>query len=961
MMNEAIVGRGASRSGQVFRGGHQESIKISRRRLARSVHSHLDEFLIRGALRWGEAGQSCPIFPMPVYPDRPDPDTLLRRVIEDEVKAQRGHLKIFFGASAGVGKTFAMLLSAKAALAQGTPLIVGLVETHGRADTEAMAAGLPRLPLKQVPYKGRVLTEFDIDAALAFGASHDHALVLLDELAHNNAPGSRHPKRWQDVEELLAAGMDVWTTMNVQHLESLNDIVSGITGIQVWETVPDRVFDQAHEVVVVDLPPDELLERLKAGKVYLPEQAERAASSFFRKGNLLALRELALRRTADRVDGEVQAYRRVASVQSVWPNREALLACIGPGDGGEKIIRSCSRLAGQLGVQWHAVYVETPSQLRQARSVQQATFKVLQLAEQLGGTIATLSAPDAASALVRYAREHNLSRLVMGRHERRQPWRKALSERVAVMADDLDVLQVSLPRAERDATSRVVPESAHADTVWPGYTAAGLACIAAALLATPLVSVLELSNIVMIFLLVVVGVGLRFGRGPAVLAAFMGVGLFDFFFVPPRFSFAVSDVQYLVTFAVMLSVALAIGQLTAGLKVQAEAATQREHRVRSLYAMSKDLASALLPEQVAELGQRFVSAEFGVPATLLVADDAGHLHEIAGGTAAVDIGIAQWSFDRSTPAGRGTDTLPASPCMVVPLKAIMRTRGVLIIEPIKDRLLSPEQRQLLDTCASLLAISLERIHYIEVAQASTVQIESERLRNSLLSAISHDLRTPLASLVGLADTLALTSPAPNEQQLLISRAIRQSAVRMSALVGNLLDMARLEAGAVQLNRQWLPLEELVGSALALCDAQLGQRPVRVNLADDLPLLHLDAVLFERVLVNLLENAAKYTPEGTPISITARTGSGQVVINVDDDGPGLPPGKEASIFEKLERGNKESATPGVGLGLAICRAIVQAHGGAITGSNREEGGARFTITLPQGLPPTDDGSELLTQA
>jgi two-component system, OmpR family, sensor histidine kinase KdpD len=483
-----------------------------------------------------------------------------------------------------------------------------------------MAAGLPCLPLKQVPYKGRVLTEFDIDAALAFGASHDHALVLLDELAHNNAPGSRHPKRWQDVEELLAAGMDVWTTMNVQHLESLNDIVSGITGIQVWETVPDRVFDQAHEVVVVDLPPDELLERLKAGKVYLPEQAERAASSFFRKGNLLALRELALRRTADRVDGEVQAYRRVASVQSVWPNREALLACIGPGDGGEKIIRSCSRLAGQLGVQWHAVYVETPSQLRQARSVQQATFKVLQLAEQLGGTIATLSAPDAASALVRYAREHNLSRLVMGRHERRLPWRKALSERVAVMADDLDVLQVSLPRAARESIATAPMEAPSSHQAWPGYAAAGLACIAAALLATPLVSVLELSNIVMIFLLVVVGVGLRFGRGPAVLAAFMGVGLFDFFFVPPRFSFAVSDVQYLVTFVVMLSVALAIGQLTAGLKVQAEAATQREHRVRSLYAMSKDLALALMPEQVAELGQRFVSAEFGVPATLLVAD-----------------------------------------------------------------------------------------------------------------------------------------------------------------------------------------------------------------------------------------------------------------------------------------------------------------------------------------------------
>ena len=897
---------------------------------------------------------------MPTHSERPDPDTLLRQVIDDEAKAKRGHLKIFFGASAGVGKTFAMLSSAKTAMAQGVPLIVGLVETHGRADTQALVTGLPLLALKQVPYKGKVLTEFDLEAALAFGASHDNALVLLDELAHNNAPGSRHPKRWQDVEELLDAGIDVWTTMNVQHLESLNDIVSGITGIQVWETVPDRIFDQAHEVVVVDLPPDELLERLKAGKVYLPEQADRAATSFFRKGNLLALRELALRRTADRVDGEVQAYRRFAAVQTVWPNREALLACVGPGSRGEKIIRSCSRLAGQLGLQWHAVYVETPKQLKQSESIQQATYKVLKLAEQLGATIATLSAPDEARALVRYAREFNLSRLVMGRRSRAVPWHQALSERVAAEANDLDILLVSLPQPHRSSLpTTAAPIPAHSGA-WHGYAAASLACTLAAVLITPLVNKLELSNIVMIFLLVVVGVGLRFGRGPAVLAAFMGVGLFDFYFVTPRFSFAVSDVEYLVTFGVMLAVALVIGQLTAGLKVQAEAATQREHRMRSLYAMSKDLASALLPEQVAQVGQRFISSEFGVPTTLMVADDAGHLHEIPGGTAAIDMGIAQWSFDRSAPAGRGTDTLPSSLCMVVPLKAIMRTRGVLIIEPTKDRLLSPDQKQLLDTCASLLAISLERIHYIDVAQASTVQIESERLRSSLLSAISHDLRTPLASLVGLADTLQLTTPAPSEQQLQIADSIRQSAVRMSALVGNLLDMARLEAGAVQLNKQWQPLEEVVGSALAICNQQLGKRSVQVNLSDDLPLLHLDAVLFERVLVNLLENAAKYTPDGTQIDIIARARNDQVVINVEDHGPGLPLGKEEAIFEKFERGNKESATPGVGLGLAICRAIVQAHGGTISGANREGGGARFTIILPQGLPPSDDGSDLLTQ-
>jgi two-component system, OmpR family, sensor histidine kinase KdpD len=898
---------------------------------------------------------------MPSSLDRPNPDQLLRRMQVDDAQAHRGRLKIFLGACAGVGKTFAMLAAARGAQGQGVSLVIGLVETHGRADTQAMAAGLPSLPLKQVTYRDKVLTEFDLEAALAFGASHERALVLVDELAHSNVNGSRHPKRWQDIEELLEAGIDVWSTMNVQHLESLNDVVSGITGIKVWETVPDRLFDEADEVVVVDLPPDELLARLKAGKVYRPEQAERAALSFFRKGNLLALRELALRRTADRVDGEVMAYRRRAAIQTVWAHRESLLACVGPGPGGEKVVRSCARLAAQLDVPWHAVHVETPRELQATERVQQHTLKVLKLAEQLGAVTTTLSAPDAAGALVRHARDNNLSRLVMGRHERHWPWQTSLPQRITKLADDLDVLQVSVPSSSaiRPHTSaqRSPPPRA-----WQGHAAAVGACVLTAALSTPLLSVLELSNIVMIFLLVVVGIALRFGRGPAVVAAFVGVGLFDFFFVPPRFSFAVSDVQYLVTFAVMLLVALVVGQLTAGLKVQARAATQREHRVRSLYDMSRDLAMALLPEQVADIGQRFLTAEFGAAATLMVADDAGRLQAIPGGTAAIDLGIAQWAFDKSTEAGLGTDTLPASACLVLPLKAVMRTRGVLIIEPPDARLLGPEQHRLLDTCASLLAISLERIHYIEVAQASTVQIESERLRNSLLSAISHDLRTPLASLIGLTEALGLTQPPPTRQQQDIAKAIGHAALRMSAMVNNLLDMARLEAGAVQLNRQWQPLEEVVGSALTACEPVLAGRPIQVHLADDLPLLHLDAVLMERVLVNLLENAAKYTPPGSPVDIAARAGEGQVTVTVDDFGPGLPPGREDAIFEKFERGAKESATPGVGLGLAICRAIVQAHGGDIRGESREGlggpggRGARFVIHLPIGHPPTDDGTQ-----
>jgi len=898
---------------------------------------------------------------------RPDPDALLNRLQQEETRARRGRLKIFFGANAGVGKTYAMLSAAQAARQQGVPVVIGVVETHGRSDTEAMAMDLPRLALRQVTYRERVLSEFDLDAALAFGAAQPDALVLLDELAHSNVAGSRHPKRWQDAEELLEAGIDVWSTMNVQHLESLNDIVSGITGIRVWETVPDRVFDQADEVVVVDIPPDELLERLRTGKVYLPQQAERAAAHFFRKGNLLALRELALRRTADRVDDQMRAYRRASDVQPVWANREALLACVGLGEQGEKVVRACARMAAQMQVPWHAVHVETPSSVGEVRRREQA-LRVLRLAQSLGATTATVSAPDAVRALVRYAREHNLVRLVIGRREgRRWPWDHTLADRLVHQADELDVLQVAVP-AVRDLSARhLTPGAGHwagpaGHHLWRGYLAAGAACVAVALLATPLVGVLELSNIVMLFLLAVVGVALRFGRGPAVLAAFLGVGLFDFFFVLPRFSFAVSDVQYLLTFAVMLVVALVVGQLTAGLKVQAEAATEREHRVRSLYDMSRDLSAALMADQVADIGARFLRSEFQARSTLLLADEQDRLFPLPGGTANVDLGVAQWAFDREEPAGPGTDTLPSSTCLVLPLKAPMRVRGVLALELSEPHQMGPEQRRLLETCASLLAISLERIHYIDVAQASTVQIESERLRNSLLTAISHDLRTPLASLVGSSDTLLLGHEPLSALQQEVVQAIRTSALRMTALVNNLLDMARLQSGAVQLNRAWQPLEDVVGSAVGVCAPLLSGRDIRVRLPDDLPLLHLDAVLIERVLANLLENAAKYTPPGSPVTVGAEARSGDVRLWVDDEGAGLPEGEEDRLFEKFERGQqRESATPGVGLGLAICRAIVQAHGGRISGRNRRVDGrvegARFEVVLPRGTPPDDDGSGL----
>nr|WP_316641073.1 DUF4118 domain-containing protein [uncultured Roseateles sp.] len=890
-------------------------------------------------------------------PSRPDPDALLEQLRQEEQQATRGKLRIYFGSSAGVGKTFAMLQAARKLLSEGCEVLVGVVETHGRSETLALTEGLEVLPARQIDYRGRSLPEFDLDAALA----RHPALILVDELAHSNVAGSRHPKRWQDVEELLANGINVYTTLNVQHLESLNDVVGGITGIRVHETLPDTFFDRADEVVMVDTPADELLARLKAGKVYLPAQAERAARNFFRKGNLMALRELALRRTADRVEDDVQAWRSNKAISQVWKTEAAILCAIGPSVGAEHVVRSAARLAQQLNVSWHAVYVETPQLQRLPDAQRERILRVVRLAHDLGAATAVLQAQDTAQALIAHAREHNLSQLVLGRSPARSRWQQwfagaGLHQRVAGSAPDVDLIEVGRPlatpaaKAPSDAAtlswSRWVSQ-------WRRYGMALLACVATTALARPLQAYFDEANIVMLFLLTVVGVSLRWGRGPSVLASFVCVGLFDFFFVAPHLSFAVSDVQYLLTFVVMLVVGLVTGQLTAHLRYQAQVAAEREARSRALFELTRELSGALQTEQVVQSAQDSLSRELHGRALVLVLDLQDRLQLPPGVDQQADppdLGTARWALDHGQAAGLATDTLPGSPWFYLPLQAPMRARGVLALRP-RDlaAVMQPERRAQLDTYASIIGQALERVHYVEVAQDALVHIESERLRNSLLSALSHDLRTPLAVVYGLADTLAALPQLPEAGQEM-AQALRQEAQRINAMVNKLLDMARLQSGTVQLRLEWQPIEEVVGSALQAMQPVLGGRQIDIALAPELPLVQLDAVLIERVLCNLLENAAKYTPAGTSIKISAEAGETDLLLSVADHGLGLPAGREEQLFDKFTRGEKESSTPGVGLGLAICRAIMQAHQGRIWAETAAGGGARFVLSLPLGTPP-----------
>jgi two-component system sensor histidine kinase KdpD len=912
-----------------------------------------------------------------MVPDRPNPDELLARVERDQAKARRGRLKIFFGAAAGVGKTYAMLLAARERRAEGMDIVVGLVETHGRKETAALVEGLEMLPPRKIEYRGTQLREFDLDAAL----KRKPAIILVDELAHTNAPGSRHPKRWQDIEELRDAGIDVYTALNVQHLESLNDDIGQISGIRVWETVPDTVFEGADEVELVDLPPDELLVRLKEGKVYLPQQAQAAIQNFFRKGNLIALRELALRQTASQVDAQMLDYREDHAIREVWQVNERILVCIGPNALAERLVRSGKRLAAGLRAEWIVVYVETPELQRMPAEKRDAVLNILRLAEQLGAKTATLSAPEMSEAIIRYAREKNVTKIVMGKPSRRG-WKRWLMGSVVdtliAHAHNINIYLLGSPQGDQELAptaawknrkSGVLPglqqrASLRKPGFYRGYAWAIVLTLATAALAWFMFGRFELANLVMVFQLCVVLVATRFGRGPSILASVLGAALFDFLFVPPYLSFSVSDSQYVVTLLAMLVTAILISNLMANVRSQAKVASHRERRAAVLYAMSRDLATLQSEDEIVRAAVRHLYAEFSSKNVILLPDPEGRIvyptaRSLTESLRGADLSVAQWVLDHAEIAGQGTHTLPGADATFFPLSSQGDVVGVLALQPVNlRRVFLPEQRQLLDTFLMLIAQALNRVQLTEQARSSQLQMEAERLRNSLLSSISHDLRTPLATIMGSSSTLAEdTGNLVDSDRIELSKGIYEEAQRMSNVITNILDMARLDAGMVELKREWHPVEEIVGTVLTRLQKKLDGRPVKVRLPPAMTMVYVDSVMIEQVLINLLENALRYTPEGSPLEIGVERTPFAVEFTVADRGPGIPRGLERQLFEKFYQYRSEGSQNGVGLGLAICRAIVEVHGGSIQAQNRSTGGAVFSFVLPvDQMPPTVEEEE-----
>ncbi len=891
--------------------------------------------------------------------ERPDPDALLARVKADEARRARGKLKVFFGAAPGVGKTYAMLEAARKEGKDGVDVVIGYVEPHARPDTQALVLGLDVLPRREVNYRGATLLEFDLEAAL----ERKPQLIIVDELAHTNAPGMTHTKRWQDVEDLLAAGIDVYTTLNVQHLESLNDVIAQITHVQVRETLPDSVFERADEIELVDIAPDDLIERLRAGKIYVPEQARRAIDHFFQKGHLIALRELALRRSAERVDAQMVDYRQEHAIESTWPAADRLLVCVGPSPMSARLIRATRRMAVSLRATWTALHVESPADARMSDADRQRLADNLHLAEQLGAETVTIAGHALADEVLSFARSRNVTKIIVGKPQRSR-WRDVLFGsyvyELTRKCGDIDVYVIS---GERDVPSPPAPRQVagkRSRVPYAGALAAVLVCTGIGFI---LFRVLgpdreKLVNIVMVYLLGVMAVSMRWGRGPSILASVLSVAAFDFCFVPPRFSFAVTDTQYVVTFLVMLATGLIVSQLTARVRFAAEAARGREERTAALYALGRELAARDSRTAIADTAARHAATAVDAEVFILLPGEKTPLELHAAQPASLQIsdrvqGVAEWVLEHGQPAGLGTATLPGALALYLPIGT---GRGVLGARPMRsNKPFDPIQVHLLETFARLTALAVERAELAETAERTRLQMEAERSRNSLLSAVSHDLRTPLAAIAGASSTLAESDAdldAATRREL--AESIYDESERLNRLVANLLDMTRLEGGAISVRKEWQPIEEIIGVVLNRLGRQLKNLTVEMHLDPNLPLVPIDDLLIQQVLMNLLENAIRFAPVGSVIDLSASAGEGEVKIEVADRGPGLKPGDEQRVFDKFYRAAGDGSRSGAGLGLAICRGIIDLHSGRIWAENRADGGAVFSFTIPVvGEPPKVD--------
>ncbi len=884
---------------------------------------------------------------------RPTPESMLARAAEEEARARRGRLKLFFGASPGVGKTYAMLEAAQALRRRGHAVVIGWVETHGRAETEALARGLERVPPKVVEHRGLSIREMDLDAVLA----RRPELVLVDELAHTNASGSRHARRFQDVEEILAAGIDVWSTLNVQHVESLHDIVTRITGVTVRETIPDRILDRADEIELVDLPPEDLLRRLEEGKVYVPEQAQRAVRAFFQKGNLIALRELALRRTAERVDEQAAEWKRTQGDRRPWGARERILVAVSPAPQAADVVRVASRLATSLKAPWIALSVETPGFDLLPEADRARVAGHLALAEGLGAETLVVHGERVGDEILAAARARDVTRIVVGKPAPRRLFarvRPTLVDWLVRGSGGIDVhVTGGAPVGRRAEASPPTPSA--------GVRGGPLWALAAVGASTGICWAtrewLTLADQAMIYLLGVLAAAARLSRRDAVLAAAASVAALDFFFVPPYFTFAVADVRYLATFGVLLVTGLVVSGFAARVRRQAETARDRERRTADLYVLSRTLAAETEPRAIAGTAAHHVARALSVETAIWRAGPGGDLAVLAGGETSLaaserERAVARWVLDNGRPAGHGTDTLPGTAGLYLPLGGRGGVHGVLgVALGGRAAPLTPSERQLLETLGTVAAVALERASLAEAAEEARLAVETERTRSTLLAGLSHDLRTPLASISGAAGALLESGdalPVPARQELLLS--VRDQADRLGRLVADLLDLTRIEAGGFVVQKEWYPLEEVVASALDRARPRLAGRRVDLAMPTEVLLVSVDGVLLEQVVVNLLENAAKHTPPGTPVEVRVRLEPREVHVEVLDRGPGIPAGEEKRIFERFHRLPGSAHVEGSGLGLALCRAIVNAHGGRITAENRPGGGALFRVVLPRDAEP-----------